>query len=252
MRIYFSFTLALLFVFLLGNAQAATRKSFDVATPDGKVLVEYFADSTNATRPAVLILSGSKGFGSPAYDEIGQTFRAAGLDAYLVHFLSPADLSAIASAGSSAARMRYYATRQAEWIADVRSVVSYFNTRRPYAGKVGVLGISLGAEMAAAASANRSDIGALVLVDGGFPDDYPQTVHSLPPLHLIWGSTDRTFSLSIALDLQRTARQRGESVGLDVYQGGAHDFFLKLNTHQTLTAHLSAAKFFLSQLSTAK
>ncbi|MGO7964834.1 GNAT family N-acetyltransferase [Rhizobium ruizarguesonis] len=43
----------------------------------------------------MLILSGSKGFAAPAYDEIGRAFKAAGLNAYLVHVLSPGDLGAM-------------------------------------------------------------------------------------------------------------------------------------------------------------
>jgi hypothetical protein len=44
--------------------------------------------------PGRAILSGSKGFAAPAYDEIGQAFKAAGLNAYLVHVLSPGDFDA--------------------------------------------------------------------------------------------------------------------------------------------------------------
>jgi hypothetical protein len=75
----------------------SSRQQFTVPTASGGVLVESFGDCANATCPAVLILSGSKGFGAPVYNEIGQTFRAAGLNAYLVHTLSSADLDTIAT-----------------------------------------------------------------------------------------------------------------------------------------------------------
>jgi hypothetical protein len=52
----------------------------------------------------------------------------------------------------------------------------------------------------------RTDIDALVLVDGGFPNGYSQPVRSLPPLLLIWGSADQTFPLLIGQELQRTAK----------------------------------------------
>ena len=234
-----------------GNAQAGTRQSLVVPTPNGKILIECFAECTKAGHPTVLILSGSKGFGSTAYDEIGQEFVDAGLDAYLVHYLAPADLNAIANAGSSPARVRYYKARQSQWIAQVQGVVSYFNARQRKLGQVGVLGISLGAEIAAAASANRTDIGALVLVDGTFPEGYSQPVHSLPPLHLIWGGADRTFPLSVGLDLQRQAQQLGGTVSLNVYKECSHDFFLRTEIPQAQSAHVDTARFLLSQLSTA-
>jgi len=85
--------------------------SNSLATNDRHILVEGFGDCANATCPAVLILSGSRGFGASVCDEIGLTFRRAGLNAYLVHVLSPADLDAIATASSTGARIAYYAQR---------------------------------------------------------------------------------------------------------------------------------------------
>jgi len=100
-------------------------------------------------------------------------------------------------------------------------VISYLNSQPRYAGKVGVLGISLGAQIAAAASAERTDIGALVLVDGAFPNSYSRPVRSLPPLHLVWGGADRVFPVSIARELRQMAQGLGGSASLDVYKGGA-------------------------------
>jgi len=249
MRIIFAVILALLPLALIGNAQAATRGQFTVQTSSGEILVESFASSAGGPRPAVLILSGSKGFGSSAYDEIGRIFSAAGLDTYLVHVLSQHGLEAITSAGSARARIGYYAQRQSDWIAAVHGVVTYLNTQPPHVGRVGVLGISLGAQIAAASAAERTDIGALVLVDGGFPNGYSRPVRSLPPLQLIWGSADRTLPLSIGQDLHRMAQGLGGPVSLDVYQGGAHDFFLKSGTQQAEAAQQSAATFFAMRLS---
>jgi dienelactone hydrolase len=234
---------------VLGNAHAAQRQQFTVPTPGGRVLVESFGNSMNTTCPAVMILSGSKGFGAPVYDEIGQAFRAAGLNAYLVHVLSADDLDAIATASGARARMAYYAQRLPHWTSAVQGVVAYLEGQPRHGGKVGILGISLGAQIASTASVGRADIDALVLVDGGFPNGYSQPVRSLPPLHLIWGSADQTFPLSIGRELKRTAQQLGGPVTLDVYAGGAHDFFLRSGTRNAVAAHQGAADFLASYLS---
>jgi dienelactone hydrolase len=249
MRIIFSVILALLLLTSVGDAQAAARGQVSVQTPSGEILVESFESSAGGSHPAVLILSGSKGFGSPAYDEIGRVFSATGLDTYLVHVLSQHDLEAITSAGNARARIGYYAQRQSDWIAAVHAVVSYLNTQPRHIGRVGVLGISLGAQIAAASAAERTDIGALVLVDGGFPEGYSRPVRSLPPLQLIWGSADRTLPLSIGQGLHRMAQDLGWPVRLNVYEGGAHDFFLKSDTQLAGAAHQTAADFFATQLS---
>ncbi|WP_342628407.1 dienelactone hydrolase family protein [Nguyenibacter vanlangensis] len=241
-------TLAIFFLPAGANAQSA-RQQFTVPTVSGGVLVESFGDCANAICPAVLILSGSKGFGAPVYSEIGQTFRAAGLNAYLVHVLSAADIDSIATAGSAQARIAYYARRLPDWISAVQGVATYLDGRPRHGGKVGVLGISLGAQIASAASVGRADIDALVLVDGGFPNGYSQPVRSLPPLQLIWGSADRTFPLSIGRELRRTAQQLGGPVTLDVYEGEAHDFFLRSGSRNAGAAHKSAAEFLASHLS---
>ncbi|MBP2540834.1 hypothetical protein J2768_003271 [Agrobacterium tumefaciens] len=55
-----------------------------------------------------------------------------------------------------------------------------------------------------------------MLVDGGFPNGYSRPVRSLPPLHLIWGSADRTFPLPIGRELERATQQLGGPVSLDV------------------------------------
>jgi dienelactone hydrolase len=231
-----------------GNACAQShRQQFTVATPGGRVVVEGFGNCASVNCPAVFILGGSRGFGASVYDEIGQTVQAARLNAYLVHVLSPADLDAIATAGSARARIAYYAQRLPDWTMAVQGVVSHLDGQPRHAGKVGMLGISLGAQIASAASVGRSDIGALVLVDGGFPKGYPQLGRSLPPLRLIWGSADQTFPLSIAQDLQRTAERLGRPVSLDVYEGGAHDSFLKSGTRHASAAHRRAADFLASQ-----
>jgi dienelactone hydrolase len=241
-------TLAIFFLPAGVNAQSY-RQQFTVPTASGGVLVESFGDCANATRPAVLILSGSKGFGAPVYDEIGQTFRAAGLNAYLVHVLSVADLDAITTAGSARERIAYYAQRLPSWISAIQGVADYLDGQPRHGGKVGVLGISLGAQIASAASVGRGDVGALVLVDGGFPSGYSQPVRSLPPLHLIWGSADRIFPLSVGQELHRTAQQLGGPVTLDVYKDGAHDFFLRSGTRNASAAHQSAADFLMQYLS---
>ncbi len=248
MRATFAFVLTLLSLLAYGNAQAGGREQFTVATAGGNVLVDAFASDSDTSRPAVIILSGSKGFASSEYDDLGRGFDTAGIDAYLVHLLSPVDEQAIMRAGSARARISYYATRRPDWIATIRKVISYLKSRPHQTGRVGVLGISLGAQTAAAASVDTTDISALVLVDGAFPEDYSKRVSSLPPLLIVWGDADRTFPVSTAQKLRQMAQGLGGLVNLDVHKGGAHDFFLKPGAQAT-AAHRSVIDFFLSQLS---
>jgi dienelactone hydrolase len=210
--------------------------------------MEAYARQGQESRPAIVVLSGSKGFGSAAYGEMAQAFNAAGLDVFLLHVLSRQDVWAIAGADGAAARKRYYAQRLPDWIASARAAVALLNARPRHAGRVGLLGISLGANVAAASAADNADIAALVLADGGCPEGYSRPVRALPPLHLIWGGADRVFPLSLGRDLERMARGLGGTASLDVYEGAGHDFFLRPGTSQARAAHQSAADFLQRRL----
>ena len=244
------FCCTLVFVLsMFGIGSASARQQYSVPTPDGQVLIESFGDCNKPTCPAVMILSGSRGFESAAYDEIGRVLKAGGLNAYLVHVLSPADLSAIITAGSVSSRMAYYKQRLPKWIAAVHSAADYLKGEPRHGGHVGLIGISLGAQIASAASVGSWNIDALVLVDGGLPNGYSQPIRSLPPLHLIWGGADRTFPLSVGRDLERKAKQLGVPATLKVYQGEPHDFFLKSGNGNAVVALRSAADFLEMYLS---
>lgn len=239
---------ALLSLALLGSAHATGRTSFTLPTSGGDIAVDQVAGDETQPRPAVIVLSGSKGFGAPAYDEIGKAFDAAGLDAFLVHVLTRADLVAIANAGNAQARIRYYAARLPNWVASVHDVVAHLGAQAHHASRVGVLGISLGAQIAAAAAVDRTDIGALVLVDGGFPQGDAPALRSLPPLRLIWGGRDRVFPVSTARKLLDVALRLRGAASLDVYDGAPHDFFLEPGTQQAAAARRSAADFMMARL----
>jgi dienelactone hydrolase len=240
--------LAMALVPAAAHAETA-RHPVTVPTTNGEILVETFGNCAHANCPAVLILSGSRGFEAPVYDQIGETFRAAGLNLYLVHILSEDDLRAIAQAGGAQARIAYHVKRLPHWISAIDDVVAYLEKRQSHSGKVGILGVSLGAQIASAASIGKPGIDALVMVDGGLPNGYARHVKSLPPLLLIWGSADKVFPLSVARDLQLTAQKLGTHADLDVYENGQHDFFLQSGTPIARSAHESAARFLMERLS---
>ena len=221
----------------------ADRQQITLPTINGSVLIETFASEVGGMRPAIVVLSGAKGFDAPVYDEMARTLGAAGLDVFLVHFLSAADLKTIESAGSARARIRYYAEQLPAWSAAVDAAVSYLEADPSHGGRVGVLGISLGAQIAAAAMANNTEIRALVLVDGGFPNNYAEPIASMPPLHLIWGGADQTFPLIIGQDLKQMVEGLGGVADLNVYEGAGHDFFVRSGTRQGNAAREDAADF---------
>ena len=234
---------------ITGASAQSNPQRFTVSTASGPILVESFGSCLRPVCPAVIVLSGSKGFAARGYRNIEETLRAAGLDAYLVPVLSADDLDAIATANGAKARIAFYERRMPDWITAVRRVIANLQSRPHQSGRVGVVGISLGADIASAASIGQADVGALVLVDGGLPMGYSQPIRPLPPLLLIWGGADRTFPLSVGRDLQRRAQGIGGSATLRVYEGGGHDFFLQAENKTAGRAQQDTADFLTAHLS---
>lgn len=248
MRFFLLLTLAILACTTLEASAQPNRPHFTVPTADGWVRVEAVGTCAISPCPAVIILSGSRGFDRPAYDDMGYAFAGVGISTFLVNVLSPADLTAIADAGGVQARLDYYASRLPSWTSAVQGVAAYLEAQPGNSGKVGVLGISLGAQIASAAVNGHPEFDALVLVDGGFPTGYTQPIRSLPPLKLIWGSADTTFPVSIGHALHEKVKALGIPVSLEVFDGGAHDFFLGSGTNQAIQGHQHAAAFLATHL----
>ncbi|KRA98106.1 hypothetical protein ASD83_13715 [Devosia sp. Root685] len=226
---------------------SAFGQSFSVPTPSESFTLEKAGHCKAANCPAVILLSGAKGFGAPAYDRITEALNAAGLDSYRLHILSPVDLGAIANAGSARARIDYYDRRYAVWQAGVRAAAAQLASMSMHGGRVGLLGISLGAQIAISAVADTDAVDALVLVDGGFPAGQKVEAEFLPPLLLVWGGSDTVFNPNIARNLHELALNLGNTATLDIYEGGSHDFFLKDNQNAE-NAQRKAAAFLANQL----
>ncbi|MCE6073363.1 alpha/beta hydrolase [Agrobacterium vitis] len=229
-------------------SQANDRQTATIKTTQGDIAIEAFERRASHKRPAIIILSGSKGFRSAAYDNLAQSLDKAGLDAYLVHAVSDADLTAIGHAKGAAGRIQYYTSHMAQWSAAVRDVLLFLKAQSPEDRKIGVLGISLGAQIAITATVNRQDANTLVLVDGGFPAGYSQSVRTIPPLLIVWGSEDRVFPVSMARALSEQAKPLGTEAEFSIFDGGSHDFFLKPETPLAKQAHERAARFLAEQL----
>ena len=148
---------------LLASSAAVARDAFDL--PSSPLKVEHFGQAEAKGRAAIIILSGSRGFGFPAYDHIGNRFKDAGFDVFLPHLLTQQDLKEIEAAGTARSRIAYYSERRGDWLVQLNALIAHLRTKG-YTDKIGILGISLGAETAAMAITRGVDIDAVVLVDG--------------------------------------------------------------------------------------
>jgi dienelactone hydrolase len=227
------------------GAQSVTLR---LATIQREFLVTGFQNSGAASRPAVLVLSGAKGYDSTVYSLLATDLNASGIDVFLIHYISNADALAMESAGSARARIAYYAKRMPDWIETIRVTMGAIRRLPVYQSKIGVLGVSLGAMPVTVVSSNSSEIDASTIVDGSFPADFQSRVRLLPPLLMIWGSDDRVFPLSAGTKLRDLARSLGGAAELRAYSGEGHAFFLEPNNASATDARQRIVGFFSSEL----
>lgn len=220
---------------------AVARDAFDL--PSSPLKVEHFGQAEAKDRAAIIILSGSRGFGSPAYDHIGNRFRDAGFEVFLPHLLTPQDLKQIAAAGTARSRIAYYSERRGDWLVQLDALIAYLRTKG-HTDKIGILGISLGAETAAMAITRGVNLDAVVLVDGLSQHRLSQAPLPNFPVHLIWGSADKVYPLSTAQRFAADLKSAGGAVSLTAFDGAPHDFFLKYGSVQAQKAYGDAIGFF--------
>ncbi len=241
-RIFIAFVLAVCF-----SGAAIARQTVDVVSPFGRMKVEIITSEATGPRPAAIILSGSKGFGSSPYDVIAEHFTRAGLDVYLPHLLTPEDLEKISAMKSAGERIAYYDQRRRDWTRNLSNLMFHLNRRPEHDGRVGILGISLGAENAAIAVLQGLPVDAVVLVDG-VPSDQTPSLQGKPPFHLIWGSEDRVYSVASGTRFAEAIKSAGGKASMTMINGVPHDFFLKPDTTQAEEAYRSAIDFLKSEL----
>jgi dienelactone hydrolase len=229
----------------VSNAQSVTLK---FSTPQRLFAVSAYQLPGAASRPAVLIMSGAKGYKAAEYSRLAASLNSSGIDALLIDYLSDADFAAIENADSASARITYYSQRMAEWSATIRCVLSEVRKQPRYQSKIGLLGISLGAMPTTTVSVNNPNVAAMALVDGGFPANFPTHIDSVPPLILVWGGEDHVFPPSTAKILSNLARRLGSSAELLIYNGEGHAFFLQDGNASATNANAKIVNFFATQL----
>ena len=146
----------------VSNAQSVT---LTFSTPQRQFTVSAYQLPGAASRPAVLIMSGAKGYKAAEYSRLAVSLNSSGIDVFLIDYLSGADFAAIENADSASARIAYYSQRMAEWSATIRSVLSEIRQQPRYQSRIGLLGISLGAMPTTTIGVNNPDVAAMALVD---------------------------------------------------------------------------------------
>lgn len=215
--------LFLLFALFLCDGAAAQTK-LTVPTADGPVEVNVYAAAGNTPHPTVLILHGLGGNNpAPGYTRFADALAAAGIDAWLFSYYSPADQATMFAPGR-AAHLAVYTARMPIWAKKVDEIADFALTRRRSSGRVGLLGLSNGGFLAVGAAALDPHVSAIVVFYGGIPEPLRDEIKRLPPLLALHGSADTIIPLAEGRALVDRAKALHDEAELVVYPGVGHGF----------------------------
>lgn len=231
--------------------QAASGEELSIMSEGASLPASRYAADTQGKRPAVVMLHGSRGIElrPRAYQRYAETLSAAGIDAYLLRYMTESDIAALNSgAGSQASRVAYEERRFDGWSETVSATVRTILGRPESSGRVGVLGFSLGGFIAANAAARDARIAALAVLYAGMPDAMAGKVTHMPPTIELHGEADRIVSIANGKRLVELARSVGADAEFVPYPGKPHGFDFSDTDPMTSDAVDRVTRFFKSRL----
>ncbi|WP_445502134.1 dienelactone hydrolase family protein [Microvirga sp. G4-2] len=188
-------------------------------TSSGKTIaVETFQAAGDAARPAVLMLHGADGLSyNTGYRQGARGVAAAGFQVHLVHYLD--------RTGERRASFATLFQNFMPWMSTVQDALTFAsNHPGADAGRIGIIGISLGAALGLAVSSIDPRVKTLVNYFGPLPEGAIATTSRLPPTLVLHGSADPIVPVANAYAVEALLRQQNVPHEVKVYPGQGHGF----------------------------
>ncbi len=182
------------------------------------ITVETFQASGPSRRPAVLMLHGADGLGANTQYRAGARGVArAGYQVHLVHYLD--------RTGERRASFGTLFQNFTAWMDTVQDALG-FASSHPNAdpGRIGIIGISLGAALGLAVASTDQRIKALVNYFGPLPQGAIASTSHLPPTLVLHGAADPIVPVANAYAIEALLRQQNIPHEVKVYPGQGHGF----------------------------
>ena len=196
-------------------------RHFEEVFPSGtkRLPVERFVPEGDGPFPSLVLLHGADGVRAriKLYREVAGRFASAGYGVLLPHYFGDSETA------FSALRMN--PLDFLGWVRAVADVVDHANgLPHANAGKVGLIGFSLGAYLSLAVASQDSRVGAVVECFGGLPQLLAPAAATLPPVLILHGARDPIIPVSQAYDLERTLKGLGKPYEMHIYPDQGHGF----------------------------
>lgn len=201
-------------------------------------LHEFGPESTSGTAPAVIVVHGSGGGGS-YFEYYAREFTKLGYFVFIVHYFE--------STNTAWANIHLIEKHFLTWMQTLADCVSHVASHVGVdCGRIGLLGVSLGAYLSTALAAQDHRIAAVVDIFGGIPKDVAPNVRRMPPTLILHGDADSIVPVSEADFLESVLQRVRAPYQKVILEGQGHGF----RGAAQLQAAMAIMSFFAAHLAT--
>ena len=183
---------------------------------DKNISVERFLPKTSKPAPIVIALHGSGGTDGGGGAQYGRALAGQGYIVLVAHYFD--------RTGHTWAAPHEIQPNFETWMETVRDAITYALTLPNNNGKVGLLGMSLGAYLALSVAVSDARVHAVVDFFGGLPDVLVPQVNHMPPVLILHGEADATVPVAEAHKLKRLFDEKQLPYEMKTYTGAGHAF----------------------------
>ena len=187
---------------------------------DRRIRIDQHEAPNARQSPALLLLHGSGGNVSLWLDRFAPTLSRFGVAAYAPHYFDKTET--VRATPELILDGKHFPA----WLAAAQDAITYIASRPTVdAGRIGVLGISLGGYLAMALAAQERRVRAVVELSGGLPPGLESALSpATPPVLVLHGDQDSTVPVSEARKLQRLLEDHHVRHQVEILPGETHWF----------------------------
>src|SRR3954470_18676757 len=182
--------------------------------------IDQFEPHTDSPHPALLVLHGSGGAASYWMDQFGPALNKFGAAIYAPHYFDKTE-TRWASTEIILDGRHFIA-----WLKAVQDALDYIAGRpRVDPGRIGVVGVSLGAYLAVALGIEERRIQAVVEISGGVPLGWEDRLRGeMGPGLFLHGERDQVVPVSEARKLEKLLKEHGVKHESAIFPDETHWF----------------------------
>lgn len=210
-----------------GTEQPATCQDLTYTSRNAPVKARYCRPSAEGPQvPAVVMLHGCGG--PPGLPEAGRLSRA-GIATLEIEYFTQTPSPGAVSGSFCRANVGRDGQRQAlpVWLENVSDGVTWLQSRAEIdATRIGIIGWSLGGDVALRAAADDQRIGAVVNYSGsaGFLNPFDDLIPKLPPVLILHGDADPVVGVDASREFQSLLDRYGKDYEIEIVPAGDHSW----------------------------